>query len=142
MPYDLDFLGNNVSAPLPTFSASLDGHILRSDALREQIYADYPNFSVVMNHQRRSAAFVALNIDQSRLGGHGSKSWDYAHALTATCSSTMSTTAITCGIEAIWLDALQPPGGPIKRKRTATPGKLIIGPTPRCNTSGLTRTNG
>ena len=77
MPYDPDFLGNNVSAPLPTFSAALDGHILRSDTLREEIYADYPNFSVVMNQQRRSAAFVALNIDQSRLGGSGSKSWTY-----------------------------------------------------------------
>lgn len=77
MSYDPNFFGYNVSAPLPTFSAALEGHILRDAALREQIYADYPNFSVVMNQQRRSAAFVTLNIDQSKLGGNGSKSWTY-----------------------------------------------------------------
>lgn len=77
MAYQSDFLGNGVDAPLPTFGAGLDGHIYRNAALREGIYADYPTFTVVMNAQRRSAAFVALNIDQSRLGGSGSKSWSY-----------------------------------------------------------------
>ncbi len=77
MAYDPNFLGNNVSAPLPTFGAGLEGHLYRSDDLREGIYADYPTFSVVMNSHRRSAAFVALNIDQSLLGGKGKKSWGY-----------------------------------------------------------------
>ena len=77
MGYETDFLGNGVEAPLPTFSAGLHGHIYRSDELREGIYADYPTSSLVMNEHRRSAAFVALNIDQSRLGGEGSKSWTY-----------------------------------------------------------------
>ncbi len=76
MPYDPNFLGNNVSAPLPTFNASLGNQILRSVALRDEIYADYPTFSLVMNRQRRSAAFVALNIDQSLLGGKGDKKWE------------------------------------------------------------------
>ena len=75
--YDPHFLGDDVEAPLPTFGAALDGHIYRSDDLRDGVFADYPTFSVVMNTHRRSAAFVALNIDQSHLGGKGSKSWTY-----------------------------------------------------------------
>lgn len=77
MAYKTDFLGNQVEAPLPGFGAELDGHIYRNASLRQGIYADYPNFTVVMNALRRSPAFVALNIDQRRLGGNGSKSWTY-----------------------------------------------------------------
>lgn len=77
MAYDIDFLGNGVKAPLPTFGPALEGHIFRSSRLRDDIYADYPTFSLVMNSHHRSAAFVALNIDQTQLGGSGSKSWSY-----------------------------------------------------------------
>jgi endonuclease G len=77
MAYDIGFLGNGVEAPLPTFGPELAGDIVRSSHLRDEIYADYPTFSLVMNSRHRSAAFVALNIDQSRLGGTGSKSWTF-----------------------------------------------------------------
>ena len=77
MAYDIGFLGNGVEALLPTFGPELDGDIVRSSHLRDEIYADYPTFSLVMNSRHRSAAFVALNIDQSRLGGAGSKSWTF-----------------------------------------------------------------
>ena len=77
MAYDIGFLGHGVEAPLPTFGPELDGDIVRSSHLRDEIYADYPTFSLVMNSRHRSAAFVALNIDQSRLGGRGSKSWTF-----------------------------------------------------------------
>ena len=77
MAYDIGFLGSGVEAPLPTFGPELDGDIVRSSHLRDEIYADYPTFSLVMNSRHRSAAFVALNIDQSRLGGAGSKSWTF-----------------------------------------------------------------
>ncbi len=77
MAYDIDFLGNGVKAPLPTFGPDLAGDIVRSSRLRDEIYADYPTFSLVMNKRQRSAAFVALNINQNQLGGKGSKSWTY-----------------------------------------------------------------
>lgn len=74
--YRTDFLNGGVDAPLPTFSAALDGDILRRPGLLDDdIYAHYPHFTVVMNQRRRSPAFVALNIHQGRLGGRGSKSW-------------------------------------------------------------------
>ncbi|WP_201746275.1 hypothetical protein [Veronia nyctiphanis] len=65
--YDTDFL-QGVSIPLPTFSASLQADILFDSRLRDGYIADYPNFSLVMNKaaEKRSAAFVALNIDQSK----------------------------------------------------------------------------
>ena len=77
MAYDIDFLGNGVKAPLPTFGPELAGDIVRSSNLRDEIYADYPTFSLVMNSRYRSAAFVALNIDQSKLGGRGKKRWAF-----------------------------------------------------------------
>ncbi len=77
MAYEIDFLGNNVAAPLPGFGPRLIGDIVQRNTLREGVYADYPTFSLVMNRRHRSPAFVALNIDQSRLGGTGSSSWSY-----------------------------------------------------------------
>ena len=77
MAYDIDFLGDGVKAPLPTFGPNLDGDIVRGIHLRDQIYADYPTFSLVMNSRYRSAAFVALNIDQTKLGGRGKKEWAF-----------------------------------------------------------------
>jgi len=40
MAYDIDFLGHGVEAPLPTFGPELDGDIVRSSHLRDEIYAD------------------------------------------------------------------------------------------------------
>ena len=77
MAYDVDFLLGGVTAPLPTFGPGLAGDIVRNNMLRDEIYADYPTYSLVMNARRRSAAFVALNIDQSSDNGNGSKSWTY-----------------------------------------------------------------
>ena len=82
MAYDTNFLGNGIAAPLPTFGPDLDGEIVRSSRLRDQIYADYPTFSLVMNSRHRSAAFVAINIDQSKLGGRGKKNWSFDTRIT------------------------------------------------------------
>ena len=51
----------------PPFAQRLENSVSRGRNLC------YPTFSLVMNSRHRSAAFVALNIDQSRLGGRGSK---------------------------------------------------------------------
>lgn len=77
MAYDIGFLGGGVRAPLPGFGPGLEGEIARSEQLRDGVYADYPTYTVVMNARRRSAAFVALNIQQRKLGGEGSRSWSY-----------------------------------------------------------------
>ncbi len=62
--YDPDFLGGGVTVPHPTFVPELDNQILRRGALRDGIFADYPNYTVVMNRDERTAAYVAVNIDQ------------------------------------------------------------------------------
>lgn len=77
MAYEIDFLGGGVRAPLPDFGPGLEGEIVRSDQLRDGVYADYPTYTLVMNARRRSAAFVALNIHQRKLGGEGSRSWTF-----------------------------------------------------------------
>lgn len=67
--YKEDFL-HGIVVPLPSFSAALTGSILKDDPdLRDGMIADYIHYSVVMNHStdRRSPAFVALNIDQKKL---------------------------------------------------------------------------
>lgn len=61
--YNQDFLAVRVA--LPTFTEELSESILEQSALREGIYADYVNYTVVMNETRRSPVFAALNIDQS-----------------------------------------------------------------------------
>ncbi|MFD2177721.1 DNA/RNA non-specific endonuclease [Veronia pacifica] len=64
--YQENFL-DGVSIPFPQFSPNLKQEILYDDSLREGYVVDYPNFSIVMNRavEKRSAVFVALNIDQN-----------------------------------------------------------------------------
>lgn len=66
--YDPDFLGSDVRLPMPQFSPALVGHVLNNRLeLRDGIYADYVNFTIVMNRVRRSPILAALNIDQNKL---------------------------------------------------------------------------
>ena len=57
----------SVDVPLPQFSPKLSSNILRSDRLRDQIFADYDNYTVVTNLVRRAPVFAALNINQGTL---------------------------------------------------------------------------
>ena len=66
--YQADFLG--LDLPLPSFSAALAGEIhQQNEQLRDGYIADYIHYSVVQNgsNDKRSPAFVALNIDQRQL---------------------------------------------------------------------------
>ena len=62
--YKSDFLRGGVEAPMPTFSPELSGDLVRSDTLSDDVYAHYPNYTVVMNRKRFSPVFVAQNILQ------------------------------------------------------------------------------
>ena len=62
--YDKNFL-DGVGLPLPNFSPRLDGFVLRDPELENRVYANYVNYTVAMNRNRRSPIFVALNIDQN-----------------------------------------------------------------------------
>lgn len=75
--YDPDFLGSDISLPLPSFSPAIIGNVLNRLELRDGIYADYVNFTIVMNSVRRSPIYAALNIDQNLLkGARRKKGWD------------------------------------------------------------------
>lgn len=65
--YDPNFLDNYI-LPLPSFAPYLDVHIVRDNDSSSHYIADYVHYSLVMNgaDERRSAAYVALNIDQSK----------------------------------------------------------------------------
>jgi endonuclease G len=65
--YNPRFLHDDVDIPMPTFTPRLAGAILASDQLRNQQIADYPHYSLVMNRDQRTTAFVAVNIDQVTL---------------------------------------------------------------------------
>jgi len=60
--YRPDFL--DVAVPLPALGPELEGAVLEQPALRDGIYADYENYTVVMHRERRSPIVAALNIDQ------------------------------------------------------------------------------
>lgn len=62
--YDENFLTTPI--PLPGFAMHLEGHVLRHDALRDGVYRDYINYSLVMNKSKRTPILAALNIDQTR----------------------------------------------------------------------------
>ena len=66
--YDENFL-DGVRLPLPTFSPRLEGFVLRQLELANGVYANYVNYTVVMNRSRRAPIFAALNIDQNLLKG-------------------------------------------------------------------------
>ncbi len=70
--YNKDFL-SGVEVPLPTFAPNLESDVLFDSALRDGHVVDYPNFSLVMNKagEKRSAVFVALNIDQGLMKSAG-----------------------------------------------------------------------
>lgn len=66
--YRSDFL-DGINLPLPTFSRDLNAEILKDQpGLRDGMIADYIHYSLVMNghEDKRSAAFVALNIDRTK----------------------------------------------------------------------------
>lgn len=62
--YDENFLKTPV--PLPGFALRLDGKVLRRDSLRDEIFADYINYTIVMHAEHRSPIYAALNINQSQ----------------------------------------------------------------------------
>lgn len=64
MGYQVDFLGGGVNAPLPRFSPELFGDLVRADGLENDIYAHYPNYTVVMNRKRSSPVYAAQNVLQ------------------------------------------------------------------------------
>ncbi|NEP07295.1 MAG: endonuclease, partial [Okeania sp. SIO4D6] len=75
--YNPEFLGTDFPLPMPSFSPSLVGNVLRKPELRDDIYVDYINFTVIMNRVRRSPLVTALNIDQNLLKKVERKSrWD------------------------------------------------------------------
>lgn len=63
--YDENFL-DGVRLPLPTFSPQLNGFVLNKPELESGVYANYVNYTVVMNRERRAPIFAALNIDQNK----------------------------------------------------------------------------
>ncbi|MEO0869701.1 MAG: DNA/RNA non-specific endonuclease [Cyanobacteria bacterium J06642_11] len=75
--YNPNFLGNKISLPAPVFSPSLVGNVLNRLELRDGIYADYVNYTIVMNRERRTPIFAALNIDQNLLrSSRRKRGWD------------------------------------------------------------------
>lgn len=66
--YQEDFL-DGVVIPIPEFAPSVGGDLVRKDALRSGILADYPNYTVVTNAQERSPLLVAFNYDKSKRRG-------------------------------------------------------------------------
>ena len=60
--YDPNFLAQEV--PLPSFSPSIDGDVLRRVELRDERFADYVNYTVAMHRPFRTPLFAALNVDQ------------------------------------------------------------------------------
>ena len=63
--YDPNFLGQTV--PLPEFSPSLIGDVLKQSELEDDIYVHYLTYTIVMNKRLRTPIFAALNIDQDKL---------------------------------------------------------------------------
>lgn len=65
--YDPDFLDGYI-LPLPSFAPHLAENIVRDDDLSQHYVAEYVHYSLVINgvQERRSAAYVALNIDQRK----------------------------------------------------------------------------
>jgi len=72
--YDPDFLSTRV--PLPDFAPRLEGKILIRPELRDGVFRDYVNYTLVMHAERRTAVYVALNIDQSQLKTVERGPWD------------------------------------------------------------------
>ena len=67
--YDPNFLGEGITLPLPRFAPSLAGLVVSNPRLTDNILADYVNYSIITNGERRSPVLAALNIDQNLLKG-------------------------------------------------------------------------
>lgn len=65
--YDPNFLGHNITLPLPGFDHALSGDVLRSESLNDDLYATYPHYTVITDKQRRAPIMAALNVDQNQL---------------------------------------------------------------------------
>ncbi len=64
--YNTNFL-SDIHLPLPEFTTVTSGQIAETTELRQGIYADYINYTVVTNAKFRAPLYVALNIDQNKL---------------------------------------------------------------------------
>ena len=64
--YNPHFL-RDIHLPLPEFTTATSGQIAETTELREGIYADYINYTVVTNAKFRAPLYVALNVDQNKL---------------------------------------------------------------------------
>ncbi|MEM9086885.1 MAG: DNA/RNA non-specific endonuclease [Pseudomonadota bacterium] len=65
--YDPDFISDKIRIPMPTFGRSLSRSVYRDDTvLREGVYSDHTNFSVVLNKDTKQPIYAASNIDQSQ----------------------------------------------------------------------------
>ena len=77
MGYKEDFLPGT-HLPLPNFSATLSGEILRHPNFRDDEVVEYEHYSVVMNKlkEKRSLVYAALNINQRLLKDtHRQRKW-------------------------------------------------------------------
>ena len=63
--YDPNFLGNNITLPIPSFAPSLAGDVLHSPRLADEIFAHYVNHSIITHRLRRSPIIACVNIDQN-----------------------------------------------------------------------------
>ena len=55
--YATDFIGNGITVPVPGFSPRIAGLVLKNPELRDEIYADYVHYSLVMNKQTKQLIF-------------------------------------------------------------------------------------
>ncbi|MGF1672654.1 MAG: DNA/RNA non-specific endonuclease [Rivularia sp. (in: cyanobacteria)] len=75
--YNPDFLGNDINLPVPAFAPSIAGDVLRSPLLKDDIFASYINYSIIMHRVRRSAIVACFNIDQNLIKDVARKrGWD------------------------------------------------------------------
>ena len=63
--YDPNFLQEDISLPLPSFSPVLAGDVLVNSRLTDGFLADYVNYSIITHQQLRSPILCAFNIDQN-----------------------------------------------------------------------------
>lgn len=65
--YDPKFLGEELVLPLPDFSPSLAGDVVRNNLLSNGVLAHYVNYTIITHKLQRSPILAALNIDQNLL---------------------------------------------------------------------------
>ncbi len=78
--YNPDFLGDGIHIELPRFDSVLGRSVLRKPGvLRQGIYSDHLNFTIVMNKHTKQLVYSAFNMDQAQLRPLGStkgkRSW-------------------------------------------------------------------